>query len=334
MQNAKGTNRMKTGLYMMALIGIMVLGSAPMLGAASGPGQNWRLMVKSAACVQGPRVLLGEIADPLPGVDARTWATLSKHKLWKASDKRGRPVTVSRDKLHQVLKHYMGTMVNNLVLPSQLTVQTGGKVVDAEELRNRVVAFLTPRAKDLGGEVVFKDLNLPMHFFFDNEYDKLSINLTDTIKPGRNQIQLKAVSSEGKILSSKAGTVFLNVWKAVPVAAKPLNRNERVTKDKVTFMRVNLAYKPELWDGTGGPWRMTRTLGRGQPFTATHLEPVPLIERGEKVTLVYKNDRIQLSIKAEALGEAGMGQQVGVRNLQSKRTVRGTVVGDNMVLVR
>lgn len=325
---------MKTTLYVMTLMTVLIVGSATFAGAASGNGQDWRLMVKSAACVQGPRVLLGEIADPLPGVDARTWATLSKYALWKASDKRGRPVTVSRDKLYEVLKHYMGTMVNNLVLPSQLTVQTGGKVINAEELKSRVVAFLTPRAKDLGGEVVFKDLNLPMHFFFDNDYDKLSINLTDTLKPGRNQIQLKAVSSEGKVLSSKAGTVFLNVWKTVPVAAKPLNRNERVTKDKISFMRVNLAYKPDLWDGRGGPWRMTRTLGRGQAFTASHLEPVPLIERGEKVMLVYKNDRIQLSIKAEALGEAGMGQQVAVRNLQSKRTVRGTVVGDDMVLVR
>lgn len=79
---------------------------------------------------------------------------------------------------------------------------------------------------------------------------------------------------------------------------------------------------------------MTRTLGRSQVFTQSHIEPVPLIEKGELVTLMYKNSRVQLSIKAEALGEASVGQQVAVRNLQSKKTVLATVVADDMVMVR
>ena len=120
----------------------------------------------------------------------------------------------------------------------------------------------------------------------------------------------------------------------MPVAAKPLNRFERVDQDKVSFRRVNLAYKSETWDGTGGPWRMTRSLGRGQVFTRAHLEQVPHIEKGERVTLMYSNTRVKLSIKAEALGEASIGQQVSVRNLQSNKTILATVVGDDMVMVR
>jgi len=324
----------RTVLCALTLALVLVLGSATFIGASSHAGNNWRLLVKSAACVQGPDVLLGEIADPMPGVDARTWKTLSKVKLWKASNKPGRPVSADRAKLKKILKYYMGEMADNLVLPSQLTVQTGGAVLTGEELRARVVAFLTPRAKDLGGEVEFKNLKLPMHYFFKNQYDELVIGLGSDIRPGRNQVKLKVKSPDGKVLSSKAGTVFINVWKAVPVAAKPLNRFERVTRENVTFMRVNLAYKPNLWDGTGGPWRMARTLGRGQPFTKAHLEQIPLIEKGERVTLVYKNKRVQLSIKAEALSEASMGQQVSVRNLQSKKTVLATVVADDTVLVR
>jgi len=318
----------------MILVVVFILGTVSMTGAAGHVGGNWRLMVKSAACVQGPDVLLGEIADPIPGVDDRTWQTLAAVKLWKASDKPGRPVTVSRDKLKKILKYYMGDMVNNLVLPSQMAVQTGGRVLTGEELRARVVAFLTPRANDLGGDIEFKNLSLPKQYFFPNKYDKLVIKLSGDIKPGRNQVRLRTVSTDGKVLAGKAGTVFINVWKAVPVAAKPMNRFERITQEKVTFMRVNLAYKPEIWDGTGGPWRMTRTLGRGQPFSKSHLEQVPLIEKGERVTLVYKNKRVQLSIKAEALGEGGMGQQVSVRNLQSKKTILATVVADDTVMVR
>lgn len=320
-------------LYAVALTVALLFGTASALGAADMRDNDWRLMVKSAACVQGPVVLLGEIADPVSGLDQRTWQTLSRIKLWKASQRQGRSVTVSRKRLKNILRHYLGDQVHNLILPTQLTVQTGGRVITGEELRQRVVAFLTPRAEKLGGEVEIKNLRLPMHYFFPNTYDKLSIE-SDTLEPGRNRIKLRAVSSDGKQVGSKVATVFLNVWKAVPVAARPLNRAERVTQEKVTFKRVNLAYRPDVWDGRGGPWRMARTLGRGQPFTRHHLEPVPLIEKGERVNLVYRGKRIRLSIKAESLGEAGMGQQVSVRNLQSKKRILATVVSDDTVVVR
>lgn len=325
--------RAGTVLYAVTLAIALMLASATVLGAAGMQDNNWRLMVKSAACVQGPVVLLGEIADPVSGLDQRTWETLSRIELWKASQREGHPVTVSRKRLKNILRHYMGDQVHNLVLPTQLTVQTGGRVISGEDLRRKVVAFLTPRSRNLADEIDFKNLRIPRHYFFSSATDKLSIE-SDPLEPGRNRIKLWTVSKDGRKTGSKVATVFINAWKAVPVAARPLNRNERVTKDKVTFKRVNLAYRSDMWDGRGGPWRMTRTLGTGQPFTKNHLEPVPLIEKGERVNLVYNGKRIRLSIKAESLGEAGMGQQVTVRNLQSKKRILATVVSDDTVAVR
>lgn len=324
--------RMKSIFYATTLACALILCAATLTGA-TGRG-DWKGVVKSAACVRGPVVLLGEIADPAPGTDDRTWQSVASVKLWKASKKLGRPVTADQAKLYEILKYYLGDKVNNLVLPSQLTVQTGGHVLTGQELRTRVVGFLTPRAEDLGGQVEFKDLRLPLHFFFKNSQDTLSVQLADDIRPGRNQIRMKAISPQGKDLSSKAGTVFINVWTAVPVAAKPLNRFERITKEKISFKRVNLAYQNKLWDGKGGPWRMTRTLGRGQAFTQSHLEAVPLIEKGERVNLVYRNKRVQLVIKAEALAEGDMGQKVAVRNLQSNKTILATVISHDTVLIR
>lgn len=332
----KGMTAIKGFMSAMALVAVVIIGTVTSLSAGTGPvvGGNWRLMVKSAACVKGPTVFLGEIAYPVEGVDERTWQTLASVKLWTASKRRGSPVIVDQEKLAKVLKHYMGDMVGNLILPQQMAVQTGGYVLTHDELRHEVVAFLTPRAEDFGGEVQIKNLQIPMHFFFDNETDELKLELASSLRPGRNQIRMKAVSPEGKTLYSKAGTAFLNIWKTVAVAAQPLNRYERVTPDKVAFKRVNLAYKPDVWDGKGGPWRMTRTLGRGQAFTSQHLEAVPLIEKGERVNLVFEKKRIRLSIKAEALGEAELGQQVSVRNLQSNKKILATAVSDDTVIVR
>jgi len=311
---------------------LLIAGAVGAMGATA-PG-GWKAAVRSVACVQGPTVLLGEIADPVQGADQRTWQTLSQIRLWKASDKRGRPVSIDRERLAKVLRYYMGDQVSHLVLPMQLTVQTGGKVLTGNQLRSEVVAFLTPRSRGMGDEVQMKDLDLPDYYFFDNVTDKLTIEVTGDVHPGRNVIRMRTVDRQGKVVGGKAGTVFLNVWKAVPVAATPLNRGERVTRDRVGFRRVNLAYRPDVWDGSGGPWRMVRTLGRGQPFTMSHLEPVPIIEKGERIDLVYRGSRVQLTMKVEALEDAAMGQQVQVRNLQSKKTVLATVVGDDLVMVR
>lgn len=303
-------------------------------GTVSDAADGWRLQVRSAATVAGPVVLLGEVAEPMGRMDERTWDSLSRIKLWKASDRPGRVVVVSRAKLREIFRFYMGDQAKRLILPSQMAVQTGGKAVSGPELRSRVVGFLTARATAMNGEAEIRDVQTPMHFFLASDSDRLELSMDDPLEPGRVKVQLRAITPDGRVMKRSVATAFLNIWKTVPSAAMPLNRLERLSRDKVSFTRVNLAYHPDVWDGTGGPWRMKRSLGRGQPITMQHIEALPAVERGETVDLIYKGRRIHLTIKAEALGEARIGQQVAVRNLQSKRTVMGTVVGDDQVMVR
>ncbi|WP_316901266.1 flagellar basal body P-ring formation chaperone FlgA [Pseudodesulfovibrio indicus] len=325
-----GKTALRAGLAL--CLGLVVLASPVGTGAAKGG--KWQALVRDAVCVKGPDVLLGEIADPVDATARSQWKSLAGIKLWQASDRPGHVVNVNRDKLEKVLRYYLGEMAGNLVLPNQMAVQTGGKVINDAELKERLVAFLTPRGKDLGGDVEFKNLQMPGHIFLQSPLDKLVISMNSDLEPGRNEIVLSGIGPDGRVLSRRSAVVFVDVWKTVPVAAKPLNRMERLTKDKVSFRRVNLAYKPEVWDGTGGPWRMARTLGRGQVFTMSHLEQVPLIEKGEMVTLVYNGNRVRLSIKAEALGEGGAGQLVQVRNVQSNKVIMATVVDSDTVVVR
>ena len=59
-----------------------------------------------------------------------------------------------------------------------------------------------------------------------------------------------------------------------------------------------------------------------------------MVAEGDTVLLTYEGGRIHLAVKAEALGDGDMGEQVEVRNLQSDRVVTGTVIGKNKVGVR
>ena len=88
-------------VWFLIMVLVIAIVSASSL-ADAGVGNDWRLLVKSAACVQGPDVMLGEIADPVSSMDQRTWKTIASIKLWKAAVRPGRPVTVSQEKLRKI----------------------------------------------------------------------------------------------------------------------------------------------------------------------------------------------------------------------------------------
>lgn len=320
---------LRTVLPVLALLGLCLAAGA---WAAGQP--SWRVSVRDAACSYGPRVVLGEIAEVYGEPPQGLWERLSARELWNNPERTGRQVTVNREQLERLLRHYVPEVGQAWVLPSQLTLQYGGSLVERREIEKRVVEFLTPRAAGLGGEAEFKDLRLPEGLFLDSEQDTLAVELAGPLAPGRVGLRLTVQSPDGKVVKRLSASVFMNLWKAVPSAAKPLNRMHPLEPDDVTFLRRNLAYIPEAWDGAGGPWRVSQPVGKGQPLTRANLEPLPAVAKGEKVMLVYEGQRVRMAVKAEALGDGDVGQTVAVRNLQTKKEISGTVVDNHTVLVR
>jgi flagella basal body P-ring formation protein FlgA len=113
-----------------------------------------------------------------------------------------------------------------------------------------------------------------------------------------------------------------------------LNRLQPVDLANIQFKRKNLAHNQNAWDGTGGPWRMVRSIGVDQAITMSDIDPGPVIARGDKVRLVFEGQNLRLNVKVEALADGGVGQAIEVRNLQSKRKILATVRDSSTVVVR
>ncbi|MDD4952832.1 MAG: flagellar basal body P-ring formation chaperone FlgA [Desulfovibrionaceae bacterium] len=296
---------------------------------AADPG--WRIRIRSAACVHGGTVLLGDVADAYGDIPAGLWEDFAKRPLWPAPDRVGRVATMTRHRLEGLLRYYLGDLAKDCVLPAQLAVHRGGEVLLSPEIQRRVVAFLTPKVQALGGEAEFKDFLLPDHVFLSQRGDCLEISLGQELAPGRVPLDIEVRSPDGKTIKRAAGSVFFNLWRAVPCAARTLNRNHALGPDNVTFKRKNLAYWADAWDGKGGPWRLSRPVGAGQVLTRGLLEPMPLVSKGDRVVLVYQGRNVRLSVKALALGDAMLGEKVVVRNLQSKKEVQAVVTSGRTV---
>ncbi|OQW57248.1 MAG: flagellar biosynthesis protein FlgA [Proteobacteria bacterium SG_bin9] len=71
----------------------------------------------------------------------------------------------------------------------------------------------------------------------------------------------------------------------------------------------------------------------GQPIRGADLAKPDLVTRDQSVTLIYNAPGIYLTVRGKAVDGGTEGDVVTVTNLQSKRTVQGTVVGPGQVMI-
>lgn len=316
---------------------VWMLCSAVAAAAAVAPNDTpWRIAVREAAVITGDTVTLGEIAQPMGPMPDSLWQKLSATKLWPSPEADGRSMAVNRDKLEQALEHYLGDTARLCLLPDRMVLRRGGTLIKQDELASLVVKTLTPQARALGGEVAFRDYRLPDNIFLKDATDTLVVVPDDEhIQPGRVSFKFEERDLRGETVRKVSASVFLDCFKDVMVAAEPVDRNSPLSPDMVTTRRMNAAFlKGEPWDGMGGPWRVTRPVGENQPLYKDDLESLPMVRRGEAVELVFEGRFVTLKTMAQVLDDAGPGEPVRVRNMQSQREVYARVRDAHTVVVQ
>lgn len=71
----------------------------------------------------------------------------------------------------------------------------------------------------------------------------------------------------------------------------------------------------------------------GQPIRPGDLGPPALVERNQRVTLVYREGTLEITAEGRALDRAGAGEPVRVMNLASRNTLTGEVTAGGEVAV-
>lgn len=124
--------------------------------------------------------------------------------------------------------------------------------------------------------------------------------------------------------------VEIHVFRAVVVSTRPLVRGQPIgTADVTLEERDVLAGGGHLLlaleDAIGRSPR--RNLPANTPLTASSVEMPVLVRRGEHVSLAARAGGITVTATGEALSDGRSGEQIRVRNLQSRRVVEATVTG-------
>lgn len=138
----------------------------------------------------------------------------------------------------------------------------------------------------------------------------------------------------GKVSRILHVRVRLDVTKEVVVATRTIRRNEIISPDDLTLRVHDLAnvppdvvFDPLLVDGM----MAKHTIQAGKPVTFSSIQCLPVISRGDLVTLEAMSGGVIVAIPGEALESGSVGDRIRVRNTSSGAVVSAKVIDSQRV---
>ncbi len=229
------------------------------------------------------------------------------------------------------------------ILFSTLTCLLSGAAygdVDAEEIKAQVSLFMDQHiallAEDYGDAVRI-------------EYTVNSLDSRLSMKdcPDTLETELKSRSNIGRV-NIRVSCNELNPWSLyVPVdvdlyrpvvtTISPIAKGEMLTRGELEMREMDISqlngsYFTVMEEVTG--MQAKRPIRADKPVIANYLEPPLLIKKGEQVQMTARSGGLIVKIAGIALMDGHKGQQISVRNNQSKRVVEARVSGPGQVSIQ
>jgi flagella basal body P-ring formation protein FlgA len=145
------------------------------------------------------------------------------------------------------------------------------------------------------------------------------------------------IESGGNQVGSWQEILRASLWRPVWVATRRLDRG--ATPDasscglkNIDTLAENLSYVPA--DTDLSIYEMAQGVGQDRPLTSRDLSLRPLVRKNQLVDVIVSEGSLNITMKGLALGTAGAGEMVGIRNPDSRKDFQAKVVGINTVQVK
>jgi flagella basal body P-ring formation protein FlgA len=285
-------------------------------------------VLRANVTVDGDLVRIGDIID-----NAGTSAQIAIYRAPDLGTTGSLPTAavLSALRAHQVI----GVDTRNL---HEISVTRLARTLEAKEIELQV-AHALEHHNGLGEAA---DLSLT----FDRDVQDIRLQASNTgaiqvasarFEPRNNRFDVTFEIANDSISAPTrlrfTGTAVETIEAAV--LARDVERNEVL---KASDVLVERRPKAEVGGDAAIPDRSVgmqarRPLRAGQALKVADLVKPDLVQRDQNVTLIYESAGLYLTVRGKALDSGTGGDVVSVLNLQSKRTVSGTVVGRGEVSV-
>lgn len=144
------------------------------------------------------------------------------------------------------------------------------------------------------------------------------------------------LKDQGKLIGRGQIRLRIRKFAEVLVARDRLPRHSKLIRADFEIKRVeitSLREQPVRQIKSMSAFRLKRNLSRGNILTLRSIEPVPDIDVGREVSILFSGRLFQISAPGRALQAGAIGDIVKVKNLSSGRIVRARVLDKNTVTI-
>jgi len=211
--------------------------------------------------------------------------------------------------------------------------------VDTTMIRQSIESFVLPHMQQLAARyddsvtMDYKIGALDNRIIMPDCDSPLTIELRDSNSFGRTNVRVSCQSTSPWSLYVP---LTINLYRPVVTAAVPLSRGSHIGAHQLRLRRVNIStlngsYFSDIAEVVG--MLSKRSLRADAIVVASQLAPPLLVKRGDAVILSASSGSLVVRIAAIAMRDGHAGEQITVRNKQSKRLVDARVTGPGQVSV-
>jgi flagella basal body P-ring formation protein FlgA len=217
------------------------------------------------------------------------------------------------------------------VLVTRASRTVAGKEIEARLVRALAGQIGTIDGKDLAGKDLAAAFDNAVRPFHVEPNAELGIaRLAYDQRTRRFDATLDLPTSTGRRPGLRVtGTLVETVEAVVPL--RQIAQGDVLKASDVMVERRPKTDAVALEDAIG--FAAKRTLKPGEVIRTADLMKPELVGRNESVTLVFEAPGMLLTVLGKALDAGTMGDVINVMNVQSKRTLQGTVIGPARVAV-
>jgi len=167
------------------------------------------------------------------------------------------------------------------------------------------------------------------------KYCKINFNKT-TLPIGLTVINLDLLDEKNKLIEQKSLIVFITAKADFIVTNRILNSKEIIKESDLEIINTELNNKPNncIFKKSDLINKEVKFgIPKGSVITTFMVQNKPIIRKGDKITMIYLNNNIQLELKAIALDDGCMGANINVKSCDSTQTFKGEIIEINKVLV-
>lgn len=323
-----------------------LIGLALLLASGAGPAGGQEIYLRRAVVVEGPRLLLGELAE-VAAADPVERQRLAGMDLGPAP---GLPTLLPLRSIRGILD--AGLAGKGSLIGSRLILLPAASVPEeARGFYRELLGFLDEREADprvrLEVEIIPADGRLPpvgaggVQFLADPPAGLIAGGEPVAAWPAEGEVRIRWRRAG----AGQAGDLRLRLRRFLPVAlaAEELKPGAEVTPERVRLVEAEVA--PAAGSPPAGAAELLREIpppGRyralaripaGSPLPLRSLQKALPVKGGDQVRIAFVRPGIRLSMPGRAFGSGDLRDCVEVAPLLIGRRFRGTVTGAKEVEV-